>query len=59
MPYLGIFWLEFLKNCHIWNESLTHTLNFDIGSAFSKGLGFAFYEGPSLLYEVCLFQFGP
>ena len=31
----------------VQNESLTHTVNFGIGSAFSKGLGSAFSEGPS------------
>ena len=39
------------------NEFLTHTVNFDIGSAFSKGRGSAFSEGPGLgpgpLYKVC------
>ena len=34
----------------IKNESLTHTVNFDIGSAFSKGPGPR--SGP--LYKVCL-----
>ena len=28
------------------NESLNHTVNFGIGSAFSKGLGSAFCKGP-------------
>ena len=32
--------LEFLKN-----ESLTHAVNFGIGSAFSKGLGSGFSQG--------------
>ena len=36
---------------------LTHTMNFDIGSALSKGLRSAFSEGPGRspgpLYEVC------
>ena len=44
--------LEFLKN-----EFLTHTVNFDIGFAFSKDLGSGFYEGPGPrpgpLYKVC------
>ena len=41
-PILVFFWLEFKKKyCHIWNyhvksESLTHMVNFGIGSAFSK-----------------------
>ena len=45
MPYLGTFGLEFDKAIVISeistlkclkNESLTHTVNFGIGSAFSK-----------------------
>ena len=58
LKYLGIFGLE--SYCHIWNqhpqicliaklvenESLTHTINFVIGSTFSKGLGLAFSKGP-------------
>ena len=44
--------LEFVKN-----EFLTHTLNFRIGSAFSKSVGSAFSEGPGPgpipLYKVC------
>ena len=44
MPYLGIFGLDFFKTIVIFeistlkfikNESLTHTVNFGIGSAFS------------------------
>ena len=67
MPYLGIFGLEFKKTIVIFeintlqfvkNESLTHTVNFGIGSAFSKGPGSAFSEdsgpGPGPLYKVCL-----
>ena len=60
----GYFWarifeistLEFAKN-----ESLNHTINFGIGSAFSKGPGVAFSEGPvpgpgpGPLYKVCRF----
>ena len=66
MLYLGIFRLEFQKTIIIFeistlklvkNESLTHTVNFGIGSAFSKGLGSAFSEDPGLglgpLYKVC------
>ena len=38
-------------------ESLTHTVNYGIGSAFSKGPGSAFSEsrgsGPGPLYKVC------
>ena len=65
MPYLGICGLEFQKTIVIFeistlkfaeNESLTHTVNFGIGSAFSKGPGSAFSEGlgPGPLYKVCL-----
>ena len=39
--------LEFLKN-----ESLTHTVNFGISSAFSKGPWFSFLESPGPLYKV-------
>ena len=66
MPYLGIFGLEFENNIVIFeistlkfviSESLSHTVNFGIGSAFSEGPGSAFSEGlgPSLgpLYTVC------
>ena len=60
----GYFWTRIFKNyCHIWNqhlefvkhESLTHTINFGIGSAFSKGLRSAFSEGlgPGPLYKAC------
>ena len=46
MPYLG-------KTI----GSLTHTVNFDVGSAFSKVLGFAFSEDPGLgpipIHKVC------
>ena len=53
MSYLGISGLEFLKTIVIFEistfefvkpESLTHAMNFDIGSAFSKDLGSAFSE---------------
>ena len=67
MPYLGIFGLEFWKAIVIFEistlkfvkyESLTHIVNFGIGSAFSKGPGSAFSEGPGPgpdpLYKVCL-----
>ena len=56
MPDLGILGLEFLKTIVILEistlklfseESLTHTVNFGIGSAFSKGPRLAFSEGPS------------
>ena len=69
MPDLGILGLEFLKTIVIFEistlklfseDSLTHTVNFGIGSAFSKGPGFAFSEGPSTdpgpFYKVCLLQ---
>ena len=65
MPYLGIFGLEFLETIVIFeigtlrlvkNESLVHAVNFDTGSAFCKGPGSAFYEGPGpgpgTLYKV-------
>ena len=71
MPSLGIFRLEFLKTVVIFeintlkfvkNESLTHAVNFGIGSAFSEGLGSYFNEGPGPglgpLYKVCLFKYG-
>ena len=53
MPYLGILGVEFLKNIVIFeistlefvkHESLTHTMNFGIGSAFSIVLGPAFLK---------------
>ena len=53
MSYLGISGLEFLKTIVIFEistfefvkpESLTHAMNFDIGSALSKDLGSAFSE---------------
>ena len=62
MPYLGVFGLELQKLLSYWksapsnlskNESLTHTMNFGIGCAFSKGPGSAFSEGPGPLYKVC------
>ena len=55
MPYLDIFGLEFRKTIVIFEisifkfvirESLTNTVIFDIGSAFFKGPGSAFREGP-------------
>ena len=58
MTYLGSFGLEFRETIIIFeistlefvkNESLTHTVNFAIGSAFSKGLGLR----PDPLYKVC------
>ena len=68
MPYLDIFGYKFQKSIVIFDistlesikyESLTHTMNFSIGSAFSKGLVSAFYEdpdpgpGPGPFYKVC------
>ena len=58
MPYLGIFGLEFKKAVVMYEistfeflktESLTHVVNFGVGSAFSE------YAGPGLgpLYKVC------
>ena len=64
MSYLGIFRLELKKTLVIFeistleflkNESLTHKVNFGIGSAFSKGSGSGFSEGPGLLPKVCHF----
>ena len=52
MPYLGIFGLELSKIIVIFEistiklvkkESLYHTANFGIGSAFSKGPGSEFF----------------
>ena len=52
---MGIFGLESQKTIVIFeistlkfviSESLTHTVNFGIGSAFSKGPGSAFSGGP-------------
>ena len=54
---LGIYGLEIEKTIVIFeinklkfakNEFLTHTVNFDIGSTLSKGLGSTFFEGPGL-----------
>ena len=68
ISYLGIFGLEFSKTIVIFeirtlkfdkNESLTHTVNFGIGSVFSKGSGSAFSEGPGrgqgTLYKSAIF----
>ena len=53
MPCLGIFGLKFKKPIVIFkvstvkfvkNESSTHTVNFGIGSAFSRGSGSAFLK---------------
>ena len=60
MSYLVIFGQEFLKTGVIFGistfkfvriVSLTHAVNFGIGSAFSEGPGPG--PGPGLLYEVC------
>ena len=66
MPYLVIFGVEFKKIIFIFeistlkfaiSKSLNHTVNSDVGSAFSKGPGSTFSEGPGpnpgLLYRVC------
>ena len=62
MSYLSIFRLEFQKTIVIFeictlefviNQSLTHTVNFVIWSAFSKGPWSTFSEGPGPLYKVC------
>ena len=64
MPYLCIFGLENLRTIVIFEISNlefvkheSHTMNFGIGNAFSKGLGSAFSEGPGpgpgLLCKVC------
>ena len=66
MAYWSIFGLEFLKTIVLFEisnlkfskpKSLTRTMNSDIGSVFSKGLGSAFSEGPCLgwgpLFKVC------
>ena len=62
MLYLGNFGQEFKKKyCHIWNQhpqicqnvSLTYTIDFGIGSAFSKGLGPGSGLG-NLLYTAAL-----
>ena len=63
---MDIFGLEYLKTNVIFqistlkfvmSESLTHTVNFGIGSAFPKGPESAFSEGlgagPGPLYKVC------
>ena len=65
----GYIGARILKNsCHIWylhprickHEFLTHTINFGMGSTFSKGLGSAFSEdpdpGPGPLYKVCRYM---
>ena len=53
--WFGYFWARILKiYCHIWNQHpqigqkwvFDCTVNFGIGSAFSKGPGSAFSEGP-------------
>ena len=58
MTNLCIFGLEFKKTIVIFeistlkfvkNESLAHSVNFGIGSAYSEGL----CPGPGPLYKVC------
>ena len=53
MPHLTIFGLEFLRTFVLFeisklefvkHESLTHAMNFDIGSTFFKGLGLLFLK---------------
>ena len=70
MPYFGICGIEFLKSIVIFeistlklviSETLTHTVNFGIESAFCKGPGLAFSEspgpGPDPFYKVCRISF--
>ena len=58
MKNIVIFEISTLK--FVKYESLTVIVNFGRGSAFSKGLGSTFSEGPGPgpgpLYEVCLKQ---
>ena len=59
----GLFWagifviFESSTLKSVMSESLTFTVNFGLGSAFSKGLGSTFSEGPGPgpgpLYKVC------
>ena len=67
MSYLGIFGIEFWKTFvrfeigalkFIKNEFVAHTVNFGIGSAFSKGSVSAFSKGPvpGPLYKLCLLR---
>ena len=58
MQYLSILGKKFYKTIvileistlkFVTNESLTHTVNLGVGSAFSKGPGL----GPGPLYKVC------
>ena len=61
MPYLCIFGLEFYISTSNLSKTnfLTHTVNFGIGSTYSKGIGSAFSEVPSpglgKLCKVCQF----
>ena len=61
MPYLCIFGLEFYISTSNLSKTnfLTHTVNFGIGSTYSKGVGSAFSEVPSpglgKLCKVCQF----
>ena len=63
MPYMRIFGHEFLKNyksapsIFLEISFLIQAVDFDIGSACSKGPGSIFSEGlgPGPLYKVCLF----
>ena len=65
MPYLGFFGLELLKTIAIFeistlefnkHESLTHTVDFDIGF-LNVWLGSTFSESLGPLYKVCRFSF--
>ena len=66
VPHLSILGLKFLRTIVLFkisslefvkHEYLTHRMNFDIRSAFSKSLESAFFEGPcpcpGPLYKVC------
>ena len=63
MTYLGILGVEFWKTTVIFeistlkfveNESLTPTVDFGIGSAFSKGPRSIFSEGPGPSRGLCM-----
>ena len=52
MPYFGVSWAVILN---LSNMNLTHTVNFGMGAAFSKGPDSAFSKGSgsSPLHKVC------
>ena len=61
MLQLGTFGLQFEKAVVISeistfkflkDESFTHTVNFDIGSDFSKGPASSFSEDPGVLFNI-------